>query len=186
MPEGHTAKVTERPDRLEIKRASASDLPSVWGIVKTCSKWLSDRGLNHWAKYYTEEMVTKMIERKEVYLGLANGRVAATVTLDTRPPKYYQEPGYGERFTNPTDPAVYMTALAVLPEEQKQGFAGQLIQAVEDKAREKNVKWLRLDCRVEVPGLISLYERRGFKKLGDAPIDEGEDGTYWLMEKELL
>jgi len=61
-----------------------------------------------------------------------------------------------------------------------------LIQIVEDKAREKNIKWLRLDCRTEVPGLVSLYERKGFERLGDEPTDEGEDGTYWLMEKKLL
>jgi len=186
MPEDDMSKDTERPVRLEIKRASASDVPIVWEIIRESSKWLSDQGLNHWAKYYTEEMVAKMVHKKEVYMGIANGKTVGTVTLDTQPPKYYIEPGYSVRFTNPTDPAIYMTALAVLPEEQKQGFAGQLIQIVEDKAREKNIKWLRLDCRTEVPGLVSLYERKGFERLGDEPTDEGEDGTYWLMEKKLL
>ena len=113
------SKDTERPVRLEIKRASASDVPIVWEIIRESSKWLSDQGLNHWAKYYTEEMVAKMVHKKEVYMGIANGKTVGTVPLDTQPPKYYIEPGYSVRFTNPTDPAIYMTALAVLPEEQK-------------------------------------------------------------------
>lgn len=185
MPEATASKVTENPIRLEINKAISQDLPVVWGIIDNCAKWLSGQNLNHWAKYYTEEMVSKMINKKEVYIGTNNGESVGTITFDTKPPKYYEEPGYGELFTNPNDPAVYLTAVAVLPGHHGRGFAGQLLQFVEDKATERNMKWLRLDCRSEVPGLVSFYEKRGFRKLGNGPIDEGEDGTYWLMEKNL-
>lgn len=126
-----------------------------------------------------------MIRKKEVYLGRMNGKPVGTATFDTKPPWYYTEPGYAGKFTGPDEPAIYLTALAVLPQDQKQGFAGRLLQFVEEKARASGANWLRLDCRSEVPDLVNFYEKRGFSKVGDKPVDEGEDGTYWLMEKAL-
>lgn len=178
-------QTTETTRQLEIKKATEADLSIVWGIIDECAQLLSRQGFHHWAKYYTQEMVKKMIQRKEVYLGVNNGRAIGSVTFDTIPPKYYAAAGYSEYFTNPLDSAVYVTALAVLPSEQNQGTAGRLLQFVEDTARNKNVCWLRIDCRAEVPGLISFYEKRGYIKVGSNAIDEGEDGTYWLMEKNL-
>lgn len=176
----------EVSDPFEIRRATSNEVQTVWSIIEEDSKWLSEQGLNHWGKYYTFEMVAKMVDRKEVYIGYRDGRPIGTITFDTRPPKYYGEAGYQQMFTDPEENAFYITAVAVLPEEQRKGFAGKLLQFTEEEARARQVKWLRLDCRAEVPGLVQFYEKRGFKKVGNQTIDEGEDGTYWLMEKSLV
>ncbi len=171
--------------KVELKRTTASDLPVVWDVISKCSENLSEQGLSHWSKYYTEDMVGKMIAKKEVYLGVVGETTVGTVTIGGEPPKYYEDPGYGDRFTKTDEPVIYITALAVLPDYQKQGFAGQMLRQVEELAVEKKASWLRLDCRIEVPGLVAFYEKNGFKKLGDFPVDEGEDGTYWFMEKKI-
>ncbi len=168
-----------------IRRATAEEAQIVWGIIETCAKWLSQRGLEHWARYYTKDMVDKMIKKKDVFLALSDGKPVGTITTGSNPPKYYNEAGYAGKFTNPEDPAVYITAVAVLPAEHKRGFAGQMLQYIEDEAYLAGADWLRLDCRAEVPGLVGFYEKRGFVKLGSSPVDEGEDGTYWLMEKKI-
>lgn len=178
-------KQNEPAGNFEIKRATLADMQTVWKIIKKDSNWLAEQDLNHWAKYYTEEMIGKMITRKEVYLGLRDNEPISTITLDSKAPKYYAGAEYSKRFTNPDDPAIYVTAAAVLPNEHKKGFASRLLQFVERRARQKGAKWMRLDCRAEVPGLAAFYEKRGFQKLGSSPIDEGEDGTYWLMERKL-
>jgi|SRR6266404_3974413 len=177
----------EQGSQLQIKKATTEDVATVWGIVEADAKWLANQGLEHWAKYYTEIMVSKMIHKKEVFLGLKSGKAVGTITYDTKPPKYYDEEGYSKLFSGGEEEnAAYVTAVAVLPNEQKQGFAGQMLQFAEEEAKQKGTKWMRLDCRAEVPDLVSFYEKRGYKKLGDKPIDEGEAGTYWLMEKELV
>lgn len=142
-------KNKEVSDTIEIKRAGTDDLQTVWSIIEQDAQWLAGQGLNHWAKYYSEEMVSKMIAKKEVYIGLVNGNPVGTITLDTNPPKYYAEAGYAERFTNPDDPAIYVTAAAVLPNEQRKGFAGKLLQFVEERSKQISAKWMRLDCRAE-------------------------------------
>ena len=183
--ESGDAKMSEKPVRLIVKKASQGDLDAVWRIIKLASHWLSGKNLNHWSKYYSRELVSKMIDKKTVLVGLENGRPVATVTFGNKAPWYYVEPGYGEKFSSPEESAIYLTALAVLPDEHKQGFASKLVDVVEEEAKRGGASWLRLDCRAEVPGLVNFYERRGFVKLGSKPVDEGEDGTYWLMEKKL-
>lgn len=176
---------SEPKDSFITKRASLEDLPAVWYVIDKCSQWLSDNGFHHWAKYYNEGMVSKMIQKKRVYMGIENGRTIGTVTFDTRAPKYYAETGYAQQFTDPNAPAAYVTGIAVLPTEQNHGYAGRMLAFVEQEAKKENAQWLRLDCRAEIPGLVSFYEKRGYTKVGDTPFDEGDDGMYWLMEKKL-
>lgn len=60
-----------------------------------------------------------------------------------------------------------------------------MLAFAESISKERGLRWLRLDCRNEVPGLVRFYENRGFEKVGDDPLQEGENESYWLMEKLL-
>ena len=170
--------------RSKISRAYDLDYDSVWKVISHCSKWLADQGLCHWDKYYTPDLVRKLLKHKEVYMAKDGDSCIGTITFDTRPPKYYEEEHYDQMFTEPDQMAGYITAVAVFPDLQGQGVATRLLQFVEDLAKEKELKWLRLDCRIEVPGLVEFYKKRGFVPMHD-PLDEGEDGKYLLMEKKL-
>ncbi len=177
-------ETSETPDKIEIKRATEEDLPKVWGIIDKCAKWLAEKGYRHWADHYTEEMMGKMIRKQETFLGYKNGEAIATLTFDAKPPKYYVTDDYLKFFTDPEEPSGYIMAVGVLPEYQGQGIAVQMLQYAEDEAYLRRLKWLRLDARTEVPGLIKFYENRGFQKVGN-PLNEGENESYQLMEKRL-
>lgn len=185
MTEPDFVRPPEKPGEMQISNATQKDLDEVWKVVEENAKWLAELGLGHWKKYYTQNMVGKMIERKNVYLGRINGEAVGTVTYDLKPPKYYNEPGYADLFSNPEAPAAFITALAVMPEMHGRGLGEKLLRHVEDQARWAGAKWLRLDCREEVPGLVGFYEKRGYTRLGEEAIDEGDDGSYWLMEKHI-
>lgn len=186
MPEDVVNRQSELLENLEIRRAQKDDLQAVWGIIRECSDWLvREYHLRHWADHYTEDMMGKMIAHKEVYLAEANGIPVSTMTFDSRPPKYYQEEGYDKMFEQPEEPAGYVMAVGVLPEYQGQGVAVQMIKLAEEESRNRGLKWLRLDCRNEVPGLVSFYEKRGFTKVGDEALKEGDNESYWLMEKSV-
>lgn len=125
-----------------------------------------------------------MIHKLEVYIAIQNDVAVSTITYGMRPPKYYDTEGYVQRFTDPEAKAAYVMALGVLPGYQQQGIAGKMVEFVEALARQQGVAWLRLDCRLEVPGIVLFYEKRGFNKVGE-PLPEGEGETYWLMEKKI-
>ena len=170
---------------LQVRPAIAGDVDMVWGVINECAQWLAGQGLTHWANHYTREMMAKMIAHHEVYLALRDGELVSTMTFSKRPPKYYVTENYVQRFTEPEESAAYVMAIGVLPQHQKQGIAGSMVQLAEDLARLRGVKWLRLDCRSEVPGLVSFYEKRGFNKTPNGLCVEGEGESYWLMEKRI-
>lgn len=169
---------------LEIRPATLQDLDVVWKMVEICSDWLVTKGFDHWKKYYSKELVEKKLKTQEVFIGSLDDNPVATVTMDMNPVDYYT-PEDMSRFANQNAMAVYITALAVLPEKQGAGLASQMMQMVEGKTREKGAKYLRLDCRESYQDLVRFYANRGFVTVGRI-IDEADNNEpYLLMEKEL-
>ncbi len=76
-------------------------------------------------------------------------------------------------------------ALGVRPSEQGKGIAGKFIDFAFAEAKNRGVKWLRLDCR-EIPSLVRFYENRGFKRVGRMEEDNnGVTEVYLLMERQV-
>lgn len=176
---------TELSSELSISRATAEDLDEVWEIIDQCAKWLAQKDLHHWADHYTKEMMSKMIAKFEVYLASKANKRVGTMTVETTPPKYYRDEGYLQYFSHPNEEALYVMAVGVLPALQGRGIAGEMLSFAEARAKEKDVLWIRLDCRIEVPGLVQFYQKRGFVCVGPNPMKEGDQEHYWLMEKKV-
>jgi len=76
-------------------------------------------------------------------------------------------------------------SLAVHPDCRGRGIAGQLLDAAEDHARQRNCMFLRLEVREDNRAAIALYEQRGYRRF-DRVTDYYEDAAAALrMEKRL-
>ena len=76
-------------------------------------------------------------------------------------------------------------SLAVHPDCRGRGIAGQLLDAAEDHARQRNCMFLRLEGREDNRAAIALYEQRGYRRF-DRVTDYYEDAAAALrMEKRL-
>lgn len=74
-----------------------------------------------------------------------------------------------EDFPDETSPdEIYLDTLAVFPEHRHRGLAGRLINAVVEKARSTG-KPVGLLVDYDNPGARSLYEKCGFKSVGERP-----------------
>lgn len=81
--------------------------------------------------------------------------------------------------------AARLYSLATAPSARGQGVAAMLVEAGERAAAEKGCDRLTLEVRVSNGDAIRLYERAGFRRLGESPryYDDGE--TALRMEKRL-
>ena len=76
-------------------------------------------------------------------------------------------------------------SLAVHPDCRGNGIAGQLLDAAEDHARQRNCMFLRLEVREDNHVAITIYEQRGYHHF-DRVTDYYEDGAAALrMERRL-
>ena len=120
---------------LKVIRADGADVDKVWGVVKSCSDWLlSERGLDHWLKYYTREIIEKKIKTQEVLLVYQDGEVVGTITLDANPVDYYTEENLAH-FSDPSAKTLYVSTVAVNPDVQGRGIASRLMKLADDIAR---------------------------------------------------
>jgi len=169
---------------LEIKKATIKDLDNTWGIIKICSDWLVEQGMNHWESYYSKKLIAKKIKTQQVFLAYVDKKPIATITLDKNPVSYYEEKDL-QKFADPGAKAYYMMALAVIPGYQKRGIAGQLIKFAEKKALKEGIKYTRFDCRASYQELVEYYKKRDYKVAGDFIDPDDNSEIYLLMEKNL-
>jgi ribosomal protein S18 acetylase RimI-like enzyme len=168
----------------QIDRAGASESDIVWNIIDTCSKWLETSGMSHWTNYYTKQLIDKKLSSQEVYIAKVNGNPVAAVTLDQNPVDYYEAQDLSH-FEQPEAAAIYVTALAVLPEKQKQGLASQLVTFAETTAKARGIKYIRFDCRASYEVLVNFYQKRGYCIRGTILDTEDNNEPYYLMEKQI-
>src|SRR3989344_5147383 len=91
-----------------IRRAGSLDVDGVWEIIRECSEDLAAAGYFHWQKYYTRELVEKMVAKREVYLYGDSG----TVTFWNKGPYYYSEADR-QSFSDSEKPGLFIMALGV-------------------------------------------------------------------------
>ncbi|NCT55534.1 GNAT family N-acetyltransferase [bacterium] len=166
--------------------AKKCDTEDVYRVINTANEWLLSRGMDQWQDYYTKELVRSNIINKEVLLVTQKVEPVATVTISTNPPNYYlaennpENFDYSSLFINPTKQALYISALAVIPKFQGKGIAKELVKIIEQKAKESQINFIRLDARGDYKELINFYLKLGFIKVGELP---EPDTSYFLMEK---
>jgi ribosomal protein S18 acetylase RimI-like enzyme len=145
----------------EIRECTSNDTQAVYRVIKVCAAWLSDRGMDHWTDYYTEELVTKKLRETTIY-GLGEGLdLMGVINLSEHPPSYYEKSDL-LHFKDHSAPAIYMSMLAVRPEFQGTGFASELMRYAEQMVSDSGVKYMRLDVIREYEELNAFYAKRGY------------------------
>ncbi|QNP47567.1 ribosomal protein S18-alanine N-acetyltransferase [Diaphorobacter aerolatus] len=73
---------------------------------------------------------------------------------------------------------VHLLNITVAPDHQRKGFAHLLLQALVLWARSQNAQWLWLEVRVSNTRAREIYEKFGFRRVGERkryyPADMGE------------
>ena len=80
---------------------------------------------------------------------------------------------------------VRLYSIAVLPQYQGKGIAGQLMQAAEQAGRDRPCAFMRLEVNVSNDNAINLYKKLGYRPIGKIAnyYDDGHDALR--MEKRI-
>lgn len=165
-------------NEISVAQAGPSEADRVLSILEQATRWLAERGMNHWNGVHTRDRIQIDMDKGRVLLAQnAKGMPVGTVTVRFDPPDYYQASDR-KFWAAPDAPAAYIKKLAVIPSLMKRGIAGQLLAAAESDARNTGARFARLDTNASFPQLVPYYQRRGYIKVG-----EREGSSFF--EKEL-
>ncbi len=144
-------------EQLEIRLFGSEDSVSeLTGLVNRAYKQLGDMGLKYVGTWQGDEMTERRITDAECYVGLLDGRLAATILL--RSPGKKRGPGWYSR-----DDVAVFGQFGVEPELRGRGIGSMMLKRVEDRAREMGAAELALDTAEPATHLIEWYTRRGYR-----------------------
>jgi ribosomal protein S18 acetylase RimI-like enzyme len=166
---------------IQFIKCGKEDVPQIFEIIRACSKWLSDKGMEHWNQYYTEDIITKKIEETDIYGVAGDGVLQGVVSISPNPPSYYDKIDI-DHFQEPESGARYMSMLATNPEIQKSGLATRLMAYAENEVRNQGIKFMRLDVIREYEELNGFYQKREYQYTHWS--FDGDDNSNFY-EKEL-
>ena len=126
---------------------------------------LAEMGFRYYATHQTPEVTKERCAAGETYVAEQNGKLVGTITVRRTA---------GPQDRNTVTPAHYVRPdvmifgqFAVDPALQNTGLGSQLLQTVENRARELKANELACDTAEGATHLIDYYTKRGYRKVDD-------------------
>ena len=163
--------------QLTFRSAGLADLNEVWDLVSSAIVHMTKQNILQWDELYpTKKDLQTDIEKKQLHVGLNEGRLAAIYVLNQE-----CEPEYaGGNWQHPELPFYIIHRLCVHPAYQHQGIAKQTLLHAEEELKAAHIHAIRLDVFSQNPFALKLYEGMGYTRTGHA---EWRKGLFYLMEK---
>ncbi len=148
---------------LHIEPAQPQDVLGVMQIMALCTADMQRRGIDQWDDIYpNRELVAADLRAGSLFVAREDGVCVAAITLDEmQPPQFLDLPW---RCT--TGRALVVHRLCVHPDWQGHGIARQLMDFAETFAAQHGFACIRLDAYPANPRAISLYQHRGYQRIG--------------------
>ena len=163
---------------LTVKTAGLPDLKIVLGLLKNAAQWLQTKGIDYWQEWHNPpaqylQWIKSGLENEEFYLVSFQSRIAGCFRLT-----WSDELFWGKK----TDKAGYVHSLTRVSRLPYKNIGSAILSWIEDYCRQKNKKFLRLDCGINILGLHYYYQNYGFNAVGKVTVHEEE---LVLYEKEI-
>ena len=164
---------------MEFRVAQSSDLAEVMALFRAATLAMDALRVFQWDEAYPcVEIVQEDIDRAQMQVGLANGKIAVTFVLE--PCKEHDYENANWRY--PVTEFVVLHRLCVHPAFQGQGVARTAMDYLEGEALSRGARAIRLDAFSQNPAALRLYESRGYEKAGEIRYRKG---LFYLYEKKL-
>ena len=164
---------------MDIKPATAADLPEVMPLVTAAVAHMDAQGIFQWDEVYPcREVFEADLVEGTLFVGRIEGSLAGVIVLNT-----FQDPEYGDVDWAYTDePVLVIHRLCVHPDAQRQGVAAQFMDFAEAYAEQQGYGAIRLDAFKTNPGAVALYDRRDYRRAGSIDL---RMGPFWVFEREV-
>jgi len=158
---------------ITIQQANRTTMGSVSDVLVNAAQWLISKGEPLWE---LDQLVPEKLEKEPgvYFLATVDGQPAGACRLQEQDHLFWPEADGGE--------AIYLHRLSVKRSFAGKGIASAIIEYIENEAKDKKMRLLRLDCDATRPKLRSFYEELGFRLHSFSQVGHFSAARY---EKEL-
>ncbi len=162
-----------------FKQIGVEEIDGVLDLFKTTAEKIDKMNIDHW-QYWKNPPIEKVkwieegILNKEFYfINNSNLGNLGMIRIMNEDLLYWGRQD---------EKAKYIHSFVIKERHNGKGFGGEIIKSIENRAKEANCKYLRLDADSTNLKLCGYYENMGFKKVGEKELPLS---VYNLYEKEL-
>lgn len=150
---------------LQIKKATKEQLKDIVDLYKNCGRAMLEQGFDNWAEDYPSiQSVLEDLVQQHLYCLMEGKKLLGVMVLDEKQPLPYQEVLWQYEATK----VLVVHRLAVAVQEQKKGYARQLMHYAEQYAKQERYAVIRLDAYSINERLLNFYERLGYQSAQEA------------------
>jgi ribosomal protein S18 acetylase RimI-like enzyme len=161
-----TCQILSRLTAMSIKLelAAPEDAPAIAALRTAVAKTLTLRhGNGPWSSAGTEKGVLFAMRNSSVYVVRKRNKLIATLTLGTRKPW-----AIDRKYFSSCQRPLYLTSMAVAPEQQRQGIGRLCVEAAAKAAKQWPGDAIFLDAYDAKAGAGEFYRKCGFREVGRA------------------
>ena len=163
--------------KLHYREATLKDLEEIYCLVSRAVDVMISQNILQWDEIYpTKEDFRQDINKKELYVGLINKRIAVVFTLNRECDEQYENGSW----QYPDIPYYIVHRLCVNPDFQNQGVAKRTLLYIEEELLKVEIHAIRLDAFCNNPYSLKLYDSLHYSRVGYA---DWRKGRFYLMEK---
>ncbi len=171
-----------------IRKCQNKDIADTSEFYDKIVKYL-DEGTNYprwiYKVYPSEESVKAMVKEESQYVCIVDEKISGAFVLNDKPQGCYWKANWSKEI----DDGSYMVlqTLAIDPSMQRQGLASDMIDFCIDKAKSEGYEAIRIDVILDNYPAKKLFEKSGFKYVGDVDLelDIGNNPYFSLYELNL-
>lgn len=173
--------------KVEIRKATEKDIAGIADLYNKRIDYLEEtENYPGWKKeiYPTQEDAETGVAERSIFVAEENGKIAGTFILRHKPEAAYAQAHWQKELLY--DKVFVIYTFAVHPDYAGKGVGFQMLQYIEQYAKEQKVESIRLDVvDVNVPA-IHLYEKSGFTYIDTVDLGLGSFGLKWFKLYEKL
>ena len=164
-------------DNITLRNANHGDLEAIIKIYREATEAMESTGIYQWDHLYpNEEILREDVTKNEMFLGEIGNEIVSLVVLNH---EYDSEYIYGNwQYTE--DAFCVIHRLCVNPAHQGKGIGKRTLNIIEEYLRSKNYKAIRLDAFSNNSIAVKMYEKLGYKRVGEV---NWPKGLFYLYEK---
>ena len=145
-------------------------------IMKEVADWGRAKGLRVWRDEWLtkDELITAEVQAENFCVGVLDGQYVCAFILQWSDSEYWEDA--------PKYEAAYLHKFCVRREFAHRGMTKSVVESIKKLCRDRNIKYIRLDTRLDEKVIRKIYLEAGFKIVNIIDYDNGNSMALYELE----
>ena len=153
-----------------------NEVSTAISVMKEVASWGREQGYRVWPDAWltAEELITADALPENFCIGTVDGQIACAFILQWADADYWPNA--------PKYEAAYLHKFCVRREFAHRGMTASTVEAIKRLCRDRGIKYIRLDTRLDEKTVRKIYLEAGFKIVNIIDYDNGHSMALYELE----